>query len=256
MAAGCAVIASTLVIAPPQHKSANRPIWGWSGHIYDQRPVGARAWRESAAVTATPSQPGEAWCDKEVRVPLVPDDRVRLLCETSLGALLIVDDDRRYVCVNEPATRLLGAPREEIVGRSIEQFTPPEHCPRLEQLSAALRQKGSLEGEYEVLRGNGTRSWVRFRACYGFAAGEHLIAAVEAGRVGGSSTHERVPVLTPRERQVLELASDGRTTPEIAAALVVSRATVKTHLEHIYGKLDAHDRVSAVAKALRLGLIF
>lgn len=218
-------------------------------------PWARRAWRESAAVIATPSQPGEAWSDKEASVLLVPDERIHLLCETSLGALFIVDDDLRYVRVNEPATRLLGASREEIVGRSIEQFTPPEHCPRLEQLSAALRNNGTLEGDYEVLRGNGTRGWVRFRARYQFGAGEHLIAAEEARRPGGSPAHERVPALTPRETQVLELASHGRTTPEIAAALVVSRATVKTHLEHIYGKLDAHDRVSAVARALRLGLI-
>jgi PAS domain S-box-containing protein len=202
-----------------------------------------------------PSQPAEAWSDKKARVLLVSDKRLRLLCETSLGALFIVDDDRRYVRVNEPATMLLGASREEIVGRPIEQFTPPEHCPRLEQLSAALRHNGTLEGEYEVLRGNGTRGWVRFRARYQFAVGEHLIAAVEAGRPGGLPPHARGRALTPRERQVLELASHGRTTPEIAAALVVSRATVKTHLEHIYDKLDAHDRVSAVASALRLGLI-
>jgi PAS domain S-box-containing protein len=185
----------------------------------------------------------------------VSDERVRLLCETSLGALFIVDDDRRYLRLNEPATRLLGAAREEIVGRSIEQFTPPEHCARLAQLSADLRHDGTVEGEYEVLRGNGTRGWVRFRACYQFAVGEHLIAAVESARPASPPPHACVRALTPRERQVLELASHGRTTPEIAAALVVSRATVKTHLEHIYGKLDARDRVSAVARALRLGLI-
>lgn len=184
-----------------------------------------------------------------------PDKRVRLLYETSLGALFIVDDRRRYVRVNEPATRLLSATREEILGRPIERFTPPEHCPRLAQLSAALRRNGHLEGEYEILRGNGTRGWVRFRARYRFAAGEHLIAAVETARPRGPLAHEFIPALTPREKQVLELASHGRTTREIAAALVVSPATIKTHLEHIYEKLDAHDRVSAVAMALRLGVI-
>lgn len=187
---------------------------------------------------------------------LVPsNERVRLLCETSLGALFIVDDDRRYVRVNEPATMLLGASRGEILGRRIEHFTPPERCLRLEQLSAALRRKGSLEGEYEVLRGNGTRGWVRFRARYRFAVGEHLIAAVETAGPGDFLPLGGIPALTPREIEVLQLASDGHTTLQIAAALVVSRATVKTHLEHIYDKLDAHDRVSAVAKALRLGLI-
>jgi PAS domain S-box-containing protein len=194
--------------------------------------------------------------DEETRVLLAQsDERVRLLCQTSLGALFIVDDARRYVRVNEPATMLLGASRGEILGRRIEHFTPPERCLRLEQLSAALRRKGSLEGEYEVLRGDGTRAWVRFRARYRFAAGEHLIAAVETARPDDFLALGGIPALTPREIEVLQLASDGHTTKQIAATLVVSRATVKTHFEHIYEKLDAHDRVSAVAKALRLSLI-
>lgn len=220
-------------------------------------PRGSReASRGSAAITthAIPTQRSVVR-PKETRTLLVPsDERVSLLCETSLGALFIVDDDRRYLRVNESATRLLRAPREEILGRPIERFTPPEHRARLEQLSAALRCHGTLEGEYEILRGNGTRGWVRFRARHRFSAGEHLIAAVETARPGGPPAHNCI-ALTPRETQVLEFASHGHTTLQIAAALVVSPATIKTHLEHIYAKLDAHDRVSAVATALRLGLI-
>jgi DNA-binding NarL/FixJ family response regulator len=54
---------------------------------------------------------------------------------------------------------------------------------------------------------------------------------------------------------VLQLAAEGRTTREIAAVLVLSPGTVKTHFQHIYEKLHAADRVAAVATALRLGLI-
>lgn len=61
--------------------------------------------------------------------------------------------------------------------------------------------------------------------------------------------------LTAREREILKLAADGLTTPEIAASLVVERSTVKTHFEHIYGKLGVPDRAAAVAHALRRGLI-
>jgi ATP/maltotriose-dependent transcriptional regulator MalT len=63
------------------------------------------------------------------------------------------------------------------------------------------------------------------------------------------------PSLTPREREVLQLAALGQSAPRIADDLVVSRATVKTHFENIYEKLEVSDRPSAVAKALRLGLI-
>lgn len=61
--------------------------------------------------------------------------------------------------------------------------------------------------------------------------------------------------LTPRELEVLELAADGCSARQIAARLVISPATVKTHFENIYPKLGATDRTGAVAAALRQRLI-
>lgn len=61
--------------------------------------------------------------------------------------------------------------------------------------------------------------------------------------------------LTPRERTVLSLAAEGISTREIATRLGVSSATVKAHLKGIYIKLDVPDRTSAVASALRRGLL-
>jgi PAS domain S-box-containing protein len=63
------------------------------------------------------------------------------------------------------------------------------------------------------------------------------------------------PELTPREIEVLQLAGQGCTGPMIAERLVVSTATVRTHFGNIYRKYGVSDRVSAVAKALREGLI-
>jgi DNA-binding NarL/FixJ family response regulator len=61
--------------------------------------------------------------------------------------------------------------------------------------------------------------------------------------------------LTPRQLEVLQLAALGLSGPGIAERLMVSPATVKTHFEHIYEKLGASDRSSAVATAVRTGLI-
>jgi DNA-binding CsgD family transcriptional regulator len=61
--------------------------------------------------------------------------------------------------------------------------------------------------------------------------------------------------LTPRERDVLQLAADDLSAPGIANQLRLSPATVNTHFGHIYVKLDVSSRAGAVAKAMRLGLI-
>jgi DNA-binding CsgD family transcriptional regulator len=62
-------------------------------------------------------------------------------------------------------------------------------------------------------------------------------------------------VLTPREIEVLELAAQGLSARRSAERLGVSAATVRTHLENIYAKLGVTDKASAVADALRQGLI-
>jgi ATP/maltotriose-dependent transcriptional regulator MalT len=61
--------------------------------------------------------------------------------------------------------------------------------------------------------------------------------------------------LSPREIQVLRLVAAGKTNREAAAALFVSETTVKTHLLHLYAKLDVRDRAAAVDAAHRLGLL-
>jgi two-component system nitrate/nitrite response regulator NarL len=63
------------------------------------------------------------------------------------------------------------------------------------------------------------------------------------------------PALSPRLREVLSLVADGRTTAEIAETLGISPHTVKNYLERIYERLGARDRVQAVSRALRAGLL-
>jgi PAS domain S-box-containing protein len=61
--------------------------------------------------------------------------------------------------------------------------------------------------------------------------------------------------LSARELEVLRLAAEGNSGPQIARKLFISPATVKTHFENIYEKLGVSDRAAAVAQALRTGLI-
>ncbi|HTO97949.1 MAG TPA: response regulator transcription factor [Myxococcales bacterium] len=61
--------------------------------------------------------------------------------------------------------------------------------------------------------------------------------------------------LTQREIDILRLIAKGLSNGEAAGVLGLSRATVRTHLEHIYDKLDVTNRVEAVTEGLRKGLI-
>ncbi|MDQ0723522.1 DNA-binding NarL/FixJ family response regulator [Paenibacillus sp. W4I10] len=64
-----------------------------------------------------------------------------------------------------------------------------------------------------------------------------------------------VAPLTSREREVLQGIAAGLTNEEIAEQLQISLSTVKVHVRHIFSKLEAHNRVSAVARAHELAVI-
>lgn len=184
-----------------------------------------------------------------------------MLWRASMGALLLVDDDRRCVCVNDGAASLLGAPAEEVLTRRVEDFTPRENWPRLSALWSELHRIGRLRGQCEVLQGDGSRVMAEYRAIARFREGRHLIAAREVAppwpraRPACPPAREMGPGLTFRESEILQLAADGHSGPEIADLLGVSRSTIKTHLERVYHKLGVRDRSSAVAAALRRGII-
>lgn len=105
------------------------------------------------------------------------------------------------------------------------------------------------------------------------ATGPKIVEAIEEVFAGGTviqpslarrlltrfhappAAEPETPALTPRETEILQLIAKGLTNREAAGVLGLSRATVRTHLEHIYEKLEVTNRVEAVTEGLRKGII-
>ena len=109
------------------------------------------------------------------------------------------------------------------------------------------------------------------------AGGDQILAAIAAAHSGETPLSPRIasalirlirerepppatrsgelPRLTEREREVLGLIAEGRENNEIAAALVISPETVKTHVSSILEKLEADNRAQAAVTAVRAGLV-
>ncbi|MBO0685518.1 MAG: response regulator transcription factor [Candidatus Dormibacteraeota bacterium] len=87
------------------------------------------------------------------------------------------------------------------------------------------------------------------------AAGRSALASGVASRLLGRMRTPAPAALSLREIEVLGLVARGRTNKEIARSLHLSEATVKTHLLHIFSKLQVEDRTQAVTAALESGVL-
>jgi DNA-binding NarL/FixJ family response regulator len=85
--------------------------------------------------------------------------------------------------------------------------------------------------------------------------GESVLASSVAARLMSQMREPAHEALSERELEVLTLVSQGLTNRAAAARLFISEATLKTHLLHIYAKLDVNDRAAAVATAFERGLL-
>jgi DNA-binding NarL/FixJ family response regulator len=102
------------------------------------------------------------------------------------------------------------------------------------------------------------------KAVRGVAAGDSWLDPAVTGRVlatyreaatGGVRQSPALHELTPRELDVLRLVGRGRTNAEIARSLVISEVTVKSHISHIFAKLDLRDRAAAIVFAFDHGIV-
>jgi DNA-binding NarL/FixJ family response regulator len=86
------------------------------------------------------------------------------------------------------------------------------------------------------------------------AGGTYVDPRLRPALLSRGST-QRIPSLSKREREIIDLLAQGLTGEDVAERLVLSPETVKTHIRNAMGKLEAHTRVHAIAIALREGFI-
>lgn len=103
--------------------------------------------------------------------------RYRVLFETTLDAIMVVDDQGIYVDVNESLCRLLKVPRDELIGAHFSQFIPPALLENATGMLGNLRVVGSFEGEFPLRAADGSIVELEWRSRANFVAGLHFCVA-------------------------------------------------------------------------------
>jgi DNA-binding CsgD family transcriptional regulator len=175
--------------------------------------------------------------------------------------MAVLDDGWRFRRANRAAQLLLRRRVGDIVGLEAEDVFPSTRDV-LAANRALMRANGSVRRRREITFRDGSTLDLVYVGLSHVWPDEHLFLCAPSGwpddeisRSFEEDGHVRPAPLTDRELDVLRLIAEGATARQVAERLVISESTVKTHLGHIYEKLDVPDRAAAVARAIRLGLI-
>jgi DNA-binding NarL/FixJ family response regulator len=169
-----------------------------------------------------------------------------------------------YVLKDASGERLLGAVRRTLEGESpLNQELAMQLLVRLAKESDAGGASGG-EGR-ERGPGRASNEMVEEGAREAQSGSEPLPADPEVSHPaapqarlnesGQRRAAEQIESLTPREVEVLKLLSQGQTNPQIAHNLLVSRGTIKIHVQHIISKLGVSDRTQAAVRAIEAGVL-
>jgi DNA-binding NarL/FixJ family response regulator len=165
---------------------------------------------------------------------------------------IVLMDVRMPVLDGVAATRALRAEHPSVPVLALTTFDDDEALAGMLRAGAAgFVLKGvpaeQLHRAVEAVAGGG--AWLDP------AVTARVLAVYRASPPGPAASPAALDQLTPRERDVLALIGQGATNTEIARQLFVSEGTVKTHVNHLFAKLDLRDRPAAVIFAYDHGLV-
>ena len=179
----------------------------------------------------------------------------------SRNAMVLVDERRIQVDVNGAYLKLLGYPRERLIGEPIYRFVAEPSRRSTEEWAAALAV-GQFTGEAEMICADGSCAGVQWGATTEVVTGRRLVlfVALSTSRWGGhfrrtTSSERDARPLSKREQEIVRLIALGSTGPEIADELQITHDTVRTHVRNSMTKLRARSRAHLVANALGRGSV-
>lgn len=155
--------------------------------------------------------------------------------------MVVAQADGTVVAQNAPARLLMGARAGKSCWDVVGALKDAEGLPCAPGCVRELLASG-------LDRSRHTRVWLRSRR-------HHLTCVPVSEVVVCMLSPGTEPLLTPREREVLRLLAEGKTTASVAARLELSESTVRTHVEHMRTKLGVKTRAGLVALGFRLGFL-
>jgi PAS domain S-box-containing protein len=172
--------------------------------------------------------------------------------------MALIDEDRRYVEVNPIHVQIFGHRREDLVGRRVDDFLPPEELPTVEQEWSEFLRTGEYAGERSYTNADGTVVRVEYAASTETITGRRLALYVSSNVEPDEPPDEAVAMdggdaLSPREQEVVRLVAMGMTSREVADELTVSTETVRTHIRNALAKTGTRTRAQLVARVLGRG---
>jgi PAS domain S-box-containing protein len=192
------------------------------------------------------------------------EERFRGAFEAAPIGMALTSIDGRWLKVNDAFCEIVGYTAAELLTMSFQEITHPDDLAEDVSLGGLVvaGELPSLQLDKRFVRKDGSPVWTHLsvsviRAEDGSPA--YSVAQIldiderKRRELGEAAPGGGPGPLSPREREVLSLLAEGRTSAEVGVLLGVSEETVQTHVRRAMTKLEARSRTQAVASAIRLG---